>query len=311
MPHEGQAMIPNTYWKEGTADWWQRRFLRPLFCSQNMWLQFRQSVSRQITPPLSMKGNLSTVHQNSRFIECIYSACFRNIEASDPRDCYYYSLMGVIRVSLQPNYQSTKLVEHVCVDFARAYIEQTRGSRSVLLILHEAAGAKEHERNPGLPSWVLALHLASRRRLPPTRKLQPGWPRGRRRNGGYKPFASYAEGGVFDAADLSQTPWPEVRGTILRVPGVRVDDALSTCENYLSKFLREDVRKLLANHVRRHGRLYSKLDGAAVPVERALLATLPRDATYCDPARDFNPTRPVDADSFRTWLRMIEGYDAA
>ncbi|KAL8376843.1 hypothetical protein RB595_007800 [Gaeumannomyces hyphopodioides] len=140
-----------------------------------------------------MEHKPGTVGENS-FIQCIHSAFSRNVEATDPRD-YYYSLMGVVGVSLPPSYQSTKLIEHVCVDFARAYIEQTRGSYTVLHILHEAAGAKEHKRNPDIPSWVPALHLASRRCL---------------RKSGNTSFVSLASFGVFDGADHPRWPCPEI-----------------------------------------------------------------------------------------------------
>ncbi|KAL8404434.1 hypothetical protein RB594_009328 [Gaeumannomyces avenae] len=281
--------------------WWEDQSQCPLFCPQSIWLRFKQSVPviagwahGQISPPIFLKHKPGGAGDDERvrFITCIHSAFFRNVEATDPRD-YYYSLMGVIDLPLRPSYQSTKLVEHVCVDFARAYMEQTRGTHTVLHILHEAAGAREHGRNPNIPSWVPALHLASWRRL---RKFV------------YFSFASFAAHHVFDSPNRPRWPSPEVHGTILRVPGVRVD-ALSLCQNHLGRFLSEDVRGFLASQVRRHGRLYLKMDGA-IPVERAFLATLLRNAGYCDPARDLSSVGRIHDGSFRGWLELMEGYAA-
>ncbi|KAL8345029.1 hypothetical protein RB601_005186 [Gaeumannomyces tritici] len=277
------------------GEWWEEQSQCPLFCPQSIWLKFKQSapvIARwahgQISPPIFLEHRPGGVgdDERARFIRCIHSAFL------DPRD-YYYSLMGAIDLPLRPSYQSTKLVEHVCVDFARTYMEQTRHTYTVLHILHDAAGAREHERNPNIPSWVPALHLASRRRL---RKFV------------YVSFASFAAHGVFDNPNRPEWPSPEVHGTILRMPGVRVD-SLSLCQNHLNRFLSEHVRGFLASQVRRHGRLYLKMDGA-IPVERAFLATLLQNADCCDPALDPSPGVRIYGDSFRGWLELMEGYAA-
>lgn len=87
---------------------------------------------------------------------CILTAFRYNTRATNPVD-YYYSLLGVSRLDLKPDYTATNHVETVCVDFVGAYLSATIGSPYTLLFLHDALGreAKTHE----LPSWAPRYHL--------------------------------------------------------------------------------------------------------------------------------------------------------
>ncbi|KAI8710893.1 Heterokaryon incompatibility protein 6, OR allele [Fusarium sp. LHS14.1] len=142
---------------------------KPDCVSTDMWrylqrLQILGSSARQVRGLLYAKERLErTAVSDERAALCLLSAFDRNARASDVRD-YYYSLLGVAQMPLQPDYSSDKRVQQVCLDFVQAYLDATRNSCWALLFLHDAVGPGDARRH-GLPSWAPCYHLGMEGRV--------------------------------------------------------------------------------------------------------------------------------------------------
>lgn len=183
--------------------------------------------------------------------------------ATDPRD-YYYSIIGVAGITLEPNYKEEKIADQVCLDFASAYLQATRGSPWSLEFLRGAAGCAPEDRHR-LPSWAPMYHLE--RGAMPVHISGDAY-------GGH-------EGSIFGSAspplpsDLAALP--EIRGNTLRVLGARLDVISSVIVPVTTDFANKKVLgAFLLGHCLRHGVVYSKTR-KAISAATAVLATLVRN----------------------------------
>lgn len=134
---------------------------------------------------------------------CILTAFRHSTRATNPLD-YYYSLLGVSRLDLKPDYTSTNRVEMVCVDFVGAYLGATAGSPYTLLFLHDSLG---HEAKAlGLPSWAPRYHL-------------PHTMQGRERGVNWK---AEADRGVFEVPPGVSGFKARVDGQMLLAEGIKI-----------------------------------------------------------------------------------------
>lgn len=186
---------------------------------------------------------------------CILSAFRQETRATNPLD-YYYSILGVSRLDLKPNYSATNQVETVCVDFVRAYLASTSGSPYTLLFLHDALGreAKAHH----LPSWVPRYHL-------------PHTMQGRDRG---VELRAEADKGVFKAPADSSGFETRVQGLTLLVEGVRIGAVQVASTPFSQEFPRPGTTDAyLLEFKRRHPEGYV----TGIPSDTAYFATLMRD----------------------------------
>lgn len=185
----------------------------------------------------------------------ILSAFRHNTRATNPLD-YYYSLLGVSRLDLKPNYNVTNQVETVCMDFIRAYLAATSGSPYTLLFLHDALGgeAKAHR----LPSWTPRYHL-------------PHTMEGRDRGVNWKAGADKL---VFELPPGASGLEPRLEGPTLLAEGVRIGAVQLVSDESSQDFLRTGATDAyLAGFERRHKGRYV----TGIPSATAYLATLMRD----------------------------------
>lgn len=186
---------------------------------------------------------------------CILSAFRYNTRATNPLD-YYYSLLGVSRLNLKPDYSATNQVRTVCVDFVRAYIASTRGSPYTLLFLHDALGreAKAHQ----LPSWAPRYHL-------------PHTMQGRDRGVDWKADADKA---VFEMPSGVSDFEPRLEGLALVAEGVRIGAVQLVSQQSSEDFLSPGATDTyLLGFERRHKGRYV----TGIPAATAYYATLMRD----------------------------------
>lgn len=234
---------------------------RPAFFTDDMRI-FRQRLpllvnSLKIIDRLLMaKAKLAGIQNNMRPPLCILSAYTHLTRATDPRD-YYYSLLGVAKLTLEPNYGPAKSVGTACIDFVEAFLVATRNTPYSLLFLHDAvglAGAGDHD---DMPSWAPGYHLPME-----NRERGPSW-------------IAQADKGNFDNIRRAVPGLPMLMGKKLYVLGIRMSTVSHVGERPSLSFLQNGaMRKYLIDFAGRHGPRYI----SGLPLASALYALLMRQA---------------------------------
>jgi hypothetical protein len=232
---------------------------RPEFVPEEAWkylkrLQF-SDTAKQVESLLLAKEYFfqDMAEKSDRAGLCILSAFNHRRRASDPRD-YYYSLIGPSQLALNPQYGHDNLVQTVCIDFVRAYLEVTLDSPWALFFLHDAVGPKG-KTHYGLPSWAPGYHLP-----------MEGHVRGSDLN-------VRADDDVFNKLSKTKRPRPLLVSEAISVLGVRI-----TVVNFVSyrpsrNFQRTGAMSAyLLDFARRYGPVYV----TGIPAATALFATLMR-----------------------------------
>ncbi|GAB1318982.1 Heterokaryon incompatibility protein 6, OR allele [Madurella fahalii] len=276
----------------------------PNFVSEDMWNRLQrlpdlENAAKQVRGLLVAKKHLGKATGGDRAALCILSAFNHQTKATDPRD-FYYSLLGVAKLPLIPDYSAKKSVQQVCLDFVQAYLDATRAPPWTLLFLHDAVGPKDAGQH-GLPSWAPRYHLPMAGRLRgPDDKAR-------------------ADQGVFDKLAGTARPMPALtpQNKTLRVLGVRGASVSFVGYRPSFDFLRTGAMKTyLLDFSRRHGLTYR----TGIPGATALFATLLRkvDGQYdflkglifleAIIAGDLDSAAATGAEGERTWQDIRRAY---
>ncbi|KAJ5382033.1 uncharacterized protein N7496_004461 [Penicillium cataractarum] len=210
---------------------------------------------------LVAKAKLAGTQNKMRPPLCILSAYTHLTRATDPRD-YYYSLIGVAKLALEPDYGPAKSVGTACIDFVEAFLVATRNTPYSLLFLHDAVGLADAGDHDDMPSWAHGYHLPME-----NRERGPSW-------------IAQADKGHFDYIRRAYPSLPRLMGEKLYVLGIRMSTVNHVGERPSLNFLQNGaMRKYLIDFAGRHAPGYI----SGLPLASAFYALLMRQPDgICD-----------------------------